>query len=91
MKRFFVLPLLVLLVSASSLFAQNAIKNVVVIAPSTKNYEAARDIITRSGWTETELRYADAVLVVVNSDLKNPLSDHYQKYTSLKMEAGWRS
>ena len=87
MKRFIFLPLLILFVTASSLFAQKAIKNVAVIAPTTHDYELARDIMTKSSWTKVPFKDADAVLVVMNNSLSNPLSKHYQKFISLKLEA----
>lgn len=87
MKRHFVIPLIVVLASAGLLFAQKTVQKVAVVAPSPRNYQAARDIIVRSSWIEVPFESADAVLVVVNSDRRNPLSQHYQKFISLKSEA----
>ena len=90
MKRRTMLALLVVLASvwSSSVWSANKGLNTYVIAPSVSTSMEARAIRQRNGWTEaTDVRSADAVLVVVRSSLFNPLNDRYDSLKQLEKDA----
>jgi hypothetical protein len=60
---------------------------VAVIAPSVSTSMEARATIRQNGWSETSLREADVVLVVVRSMLFNPLGYSYESIGELKKDA----
>jgi len=60
---------------------------VYVIAPSVSTSMEARSIRLKKGWSESSLRQADAVLVVVRSMLFNPLSYSYDSVKELEDDA----
>jgi hypothetical protein len=57
---------------------------VYVIAPSVSTSMEARSIRIKKGWTESSLRQADAILVVVRSMLFNPLDYSYDSVKELQ-------
>jgi hypothetical protein len=61
---------------------------VYVIAPSIPASMEARSIRMKKGWSESSLRYADAILVVVKSMLFNPLNHSYDSVKDLEADAG---
>ena len=60
---------------------------VYVIAPSVSTSMEARSIRMKKGWVESDLRQADAILVVVRSMLFNPLDYTYDSIKELKDDA----
>lgn len=60
---------------------------VAIIAHSVSTSMEARSILLRQHWTETQLRYADAILVVVRSMLTMPLQYHYGSIGDLNRDA----
>jgi hypothetical protein len=61
--------------------------SVYVIAPSVSTSMEARSIRMKNGWTESRLRQADAILVVVRSMLFNPLNYSYDSVKELEDDA----
>ena len=61
--------------------------SVYVIAPSVSTSMEARLIRMKNGWTESRLRQADAILVVVRSMLFNPLDYSYDSVKELEEDA----
>jgi len=60
---------------------------VYVVAKSVSTEMEARDIVAKNGWTESHLRQADIVLVVVRSELEYPLREYYQSIGELEEDA----
>jgi hypothetical protein len=60
---------------------------VAIIAPSVSTSIEARRIIARQGWHEGKLKTADAILVVVRSELSLPLQSSYSFIGELKEDA----
>jgi hypothetical protein len=60
---------------------------VYVIAPSVSTSMEARSIRMKKGWSESSLRQADAILVVVRSMLFNPLNYSYDSVKELEADA----
>jgi len=60
---------------------------VYVIAPSVSTSMEARSIRMKKGWSESSLRQADVILVVVRSMLFNPLSYSYDSVNELEDDA----
>jgi hypothetical protein len=60
---------------------------VYVIAPSVSTSMEARSIRMKKGWSESSLRQADAILVVVRSMLFNPLNYSYGSVKELEADA----
>lgn len=58
-----------------------------VIAPSVSTSMEARRILAQQRWTETSLRYASHLLVVVRSMLFNPLIGYYEHVGKLIEDA----
>ena len=79
---------LMFIVVASALIIPSVVhargEKVAVIAPSVSTSMEARSIIRRNGWTESTLREAPAILVVVRSMLSNPLSSSYDSIKELQ-------
>lgn len=63
---------------------------VTVIAPSISTSMKAREIRMRMGWVEVQPKQADNVLVVVRSELFNPLNYSYDSYGELKEDADYQ-
>lgn len=61
--------------------------NVAVISPSVSTSMEARRVMQREGWSSTDYRHADAILVVVRSMLFNPLSYSYDSIKELEDDA----
>jgi hypothetical protein len=61
--------------------------NVYVIAPSVSTSMEARSIRMKKAWVESNLRQADAILVVVRSMLLNPLDYSYDSVKELEDDA----
>ena len=61
--------------------------SVYVIAPSISTSMEARSIRMKNGWSESRLRQADAILVVVRSMLFNPLDYSYDSVKELEEDA----
>lgn len=74
-----------LLVSIS--YAQQRNLRVAVIAPSISTSIKAREIRKSNNWLEVNPREADYILVVVRSNLFNPLNYSYDNYDSLEKDA----
>ena len=58
-----------------------------VIAPSISTGELAREIVRRLGIAEVRVRCATEILVVVRSELYNPLNFSYENVSDLKKDA----
>jgi hypothetical protein len=78
--------LLSLLVAPGFVSAERGL-NVAVIAHSISTSREAREIRRRNGWTETDLRQADAILVVCRSSLNWPLDSSYDSINELDDDA----
>lgn len=61
--------------------------SVYVIAPSVSTSIEARSIRRKNGWSESRLRQAGAILVVVRSTLSNPLDYSYDSVKELEDDA----
>jgi hypothetical protein len=61
--------------------------SVAVIAPTLATSSEARAILARQGWHESSLKRADAILVVVRSNLYDPLEFSYQSTVDLRKDA----
>ena len=61
--------------------------NVAVIAHSISTSMEAREVRRRNGWSETDFRQADAILVVCRSGLNWPLSSSYDSIKELDEDA----
>ena len=61
--------------------------NVAVIAHSVSTSMEAREIRYRQGWTETNFKNADAILVVCRSGLSYPLDSDYDCIHELDEDA----
>ena len=62
-------------------------EGIAVIAPSEETWEIAEQILMRMGQEEIPPKQAESVLVVVFSDLDNPLSYSYNLYGELVLDA----
>jgi len=91
MKRRTMLTALILVLASvwsSSVWSASKSSSVYVIAPSVSTSMEARSIRQRNKWTEaTDVRTADAILVVVRSSLSNPLNDRYDSLKELEKDA----
>lgn len=92
MKQYFqalsvIMAIILFLALSSSLQAQNRVLRVAVIAPSVSTSVEAREVLAKNGWSETSLRDADGVLVVVRSMLYNPLNYSYRSVSDLQRDA----
>jgi hypothetical protein len=61
--------------------------SVAMIAPSLSTSREAKRIITQQGWTQGKMKTADALLVVVRSNLSLPLRSSYDFIGELKEDA----
>ena len=77
----------ILLLVPSLSHAQVRGLSVAVIAPSVSTSMEARAVLARQGWSQTNLRNADGILVVVRSMLFNPLSYSYRSIGDLQHDA----
>jgi len=80
---------MVLGLACASIYAKAQLRglSVAVIAPSVSTSIEARQVMRRFGWTETNFRNADAILVVVRSMLYNPLNYSYGSIKELQDDA----
>ena len=89
-KRYRILYSLLFLLSfslAPSVVSAERALNVAVIAHSISTSMEAREVRRRNGWTETDLRQADAILVVCRSGLNWPLNSSYDSIKELDDDA----
>jgi hypothetical protein len=77
----------ILLLAPSLSHAQGRGLSVAVIAPSISTSMEAREVLARLGWSQTNLRNADGILVVVRSMSFNPLSYSYRSIGDLQRDA----
>lgn len=87
MKRMMVFCLIVLVAAGSLTNAHAGGEKVAVIAPSVSASIEARSIMRRLGWTESNLREAEGILVVVRSMLSDPLNYSYNSIKELREDA----
>ena len=91
MKRRTMLAALIVVITSvwsPSVWSANKNLSVYVIAPSVSTSMEARSIRQRNNWTDTtDVRKADAILVVVRSALFNPLNDRYDSLKELEKDA----
>ena len=82
-----ILALVVALIVPLNAYAERGL-NAVVIAHSISTRAEARKVMQRQGWMEaTNLRQADAILVVCRSGLNWPLSGSYRSIKELSDDA----
>ena len=85
--RLFILVMIGCLVFSSQTRAETVLK-VAVIAHSVSTSIEARKVRMQQGWTETtNLRQADAILVVCRSGLIRPLDSSYNSIQELDRDA----
>ena len=73
----------------SQVHAERAL-NVAVIAHSVSTRIEARKLLRHQGWYETDLRQADAILVVCRSELNWPLNSSYSSIKELNEDADFQ-
>jgi hypothetical protein len=61
--------------------------HVYIVAKSVSTSMEARRIITQNKWTESRMRQADFALVVVRSELQDPLRGSYDNICQLEEDA----
>ena len=80
MKRFSTITLILI----SFLVSIPLTAQIAVIAPTFSDHEIAEDILMHAGLVEVDPYHATLILVVIHSDLYNPLFYSYDSFRDLK-------